>query len=329
MNKTKLAIVGATGLVGQTFLHILEENHDLEQYDLKLLASKNSLGQIIKLNNVSYHVELLSDNSFKDIDYALFFSTNEIAKIYGPIALNNNAYVIDNSSFYRMDEHVKLIAYGANEQLITLNDKLIANPNCCIIQCLVLLNLLKQYHIKSIIYNTYQSVSGSGKLGIDDLLRCRKGLMPLFYETDISFTCIPKIGECLEDNFTEEEHKLILESKKILEDENIDVVATCVRVPVMFSHGVSVEVTFQNDFELADIIQIFKETPNVVVCEKIVPSSVLSCKNDKIYVGRIRKHHNSLLFYCVADNIRVGAASNSYNILKYLEKLKHEKKFEK
>lgn len=321
MCKQKIAIVGATGLVGQTFLHLLEEKDILDNYSLKLLASKNSKGQKIKIKNEEYVVELLNENSFDDIDFALFFSTNEISKNYVPIALNKNVKVIDNSSYFRMNENVKLIAFGANESLINVNDCLIANPNCCIIQCIILLNMLKKYHIQKIIYNTYQSVSGSGKQGIDDLLRCRKGLMPLFYETDISFTCIPKIGEYLENGYTEEEIKLANESKKILQNNNIDVVATCVRVPVMFSHGVTVEVTLQDNFDIDEIIDIFKNNPNVVICDKIVPSSILSCKNDKIYVGRIRKHNNDLLFYCVADNVRVGAATNALNILEYIQKL--------
>lgn len=322
MERQRLAIVGATGLVGQTFIHILEEYGELNNFDLKLLASEKSKGQQIKIKDYEYTVEQLGSDSFDDVDYACFFSSADISKNYVPLALSKNVTVIDNSSYFRMNDDVKLIAYGVNESTIDKEDILIANPNCCIIQSVILLSLLQKYKIKKIIYNTYQSVSGSGKQGIDDLLRCRKGLMPLFYETDISFTCIPKIGEYDENNFTDEEVKLIEESKKILNDNTIDIVSTCVRVPVMFSHGVSVQVELEKKFEIEEIKKDFKNKDNIVLCEKIVPSSVLSCKNDKVYVGRIRKHKDNVLFYCVADNVRVGAATNAYNILKHILKIR-------
>lgn len=319
MSRIKLAIVGATGLVGQTFLHILEENK--ENFELKLFASKKSKDKKMFLNNKSYIVHQLNENNLKNVDYALFFSPSSVSSVFVPIALNNNIKVIDNSSYFRMDDNVKLIAYGANEKLLTKEDQIISNPNCAIIQSIVPINMLKKFGISSISYNTYQSVSGSGKKGIDDLLRCRKGDMPKYYETDISFTCIPKIGDITSNGFSEEENKMIEESKKILNDDDVKVLATCVRVPVMFSHGVSVELTLKESFTLKDIINTLKENNNIVICDNILPTSVLSCKSDKIYVGRIRKIDNKLLFYCVADNVRVGAATNAYNILKHIIKL--------
>ena len=316
MKKNKIAVVGASGLVGQTFLHIIQD--DIDFFDLKLYASSNSAGKRIKIKNKYYVIHPLSQESFDDVDYACFFTSPSISKNYIPIALSKKVKVIDNSSFFRMNKNVPLVINGVNNDIIEDEDNLIANPNCCIIQSLIIISLLKKYNIKRVIYNTYQSVSGSGKQGIDDLLRCRKGLMPLFYETDISFTCIPKIGEYNENGFTDEEDKLNQETKKILNNDRVDVIASCVRVPVMFSHGVAVQIDFENDFDLKEIKHILKEKENIVLCEKIVPSSVLSCKNDKVYVGRLRKHNNSLLFYCVADNIRVGAATNAYGILKYI-----------
>ena len=252
----------------------------------------------------------------------MFFTSEDISKIFIPLAQKKNVVVIDNSSAFRMDENVKLIAYGVNEQTIDKNDTLISNPNCCCIQSVRVINKLINYGIKRIIYNTYQSVSGSGKQGIDDLLRCRKGLMPLFYDTDISFTCIPKIGDYLDNDFTTEEEKLMLETKKILNNYDIEALATCVRVPVMFSHGISIQLDLLNDFSLPDIIRKLKSDPNIVVCENIIPSGVLSCKNDKIYVGRIRKIGKTLMLYCVADNVRVGAATNALYILHHIASLR-------
>ena len=328
MEKIKLAIVGATGLVGQTFLHILEEEN-LDNVEVKLFASSKSEGNKVKFNDKYHIVHALDDESFNDVDYACFFSSATISKIYIPIALKKNVKVIDNSSYYRMKENVPLIAYGVNENLINNTNQLIANPNCCVIQSIIPIALLQDYRIKKIIYNTYQSVSGSGKQGIDDLIRCRKGFVPLFYETDISFTCIPKIGDYENNDFTEEENKVIKETKKILNNNEIDVVSTCVRVPVMFSHGVSIQVELEKEFDIEKIKQIFDSQKNIVFCDKIPPTSVLSCKNDKVYVGRVRKHNNSVLFYCVADNIRVGAATNAFLILKKLISLKENYTHEK
>ena len=319
MDKITLAIIGATGLVGKTFLHILEENND--KYELKLFASKKSDGKKIYVNKKRYIVHKLTEECFKSIDYALFFTDSTVANTYVPIALRNKVKVIDNSSCFRMIDRVKLIAYGANENLLNNEETLVSNPNCAVIQAVVILNAIKSYGIRTISYNTYQSVSGSGKKGIDDLLRCRKGDMPKFYETDISFTCIPKIGELNSDGFTSEEQKMIDETKKILNIPSIDISATCVRVPVMFSHGVSVEVKLKEKFTLENIKDKLRNNSNIVVCDNILPTSILSCKSDKIYVGRIRKINDRLLFYCVADNVRVGAASNAYNILKHMIKL--------
>lgn len=319
MNKIKLAIIGATGLVGKTFLHLLEENDD--KYEIKLFASEKSNGKIVRLSKKTYIVHKLDENSFDNIDYTLFFSSSYVSEQFIPIALSKNVKVIDNSSFFRRDENVKLVAYGANDNLISKNDRLISNPNCAVIQSIVILNTLKEFEISKISYNTYQSVSGSGKKGIDDLLRCRKGEMPLFYETDISFTCIPKIGNIDKNGISDEEDKLMFETKKILNDYSIEVLATCVRVPVMFSHGVSVEVTLNKEFSIEEIIEKLKNNENIVVCDNIIPTSILSCKTDKIYVGRIRKINDKLMFYCVADNVRVGAATNAYNILKQMIKL--------
>ena len=322
MSKLKVAVIGATGLVGQTFLKILDERN--EDFELKLFASEKSQGKKIRYKNRYYIVNTLDENSFKDVDYACFFSSSQVSKKYIPIALKNNVKVIDNSSYFRMDKDIKLIAYGVNESLIDKDDKLIANPNCCIIQSVLSLNPLRKYNIKKITYNTYQSVSGSGKKGIDDLLRCRQGQSQLFYEDDISFTCIPKIGNILENNFSDEEVKMINETKKIFNDYNLKILATCVRVPVMFSHGVSINVELENKINMKEFIEEVSKQPQLVYCYDFIPTSTLSCKNDNVYLGRVRIIDNNILLYCVADNIRVGAATNAYLILKHMIKLGEE-----
>lgn len=319
MKKIRIAVIGATGLVGKTFLQILEKNN-IENFEIKLYASAKSKNKKIKILNKYYLVQTLDINSFKEVDYACFFTPEQVSKIYVPIALKHNVKVIDNSSVFRLSKEAKLVAYGANQEIIGKEDKLICNPNCSTIQSIIPIFLIKEYGIKNIFYNTYQSVSGSGKKGIDDLLRCRKGLNPIFYEADISFTCIPKIGEIIEDGFTTEEKKMMLETQKIL-SKDIFVSATCVRVPTMFSHGVTVSIELEKEFTLHEIIDKLKYYKNIVVLENSTPTSHYSCKNDKIYVGRLRKINNYLLFYCIADNIRVGASTNTYYILNHLIKL--------
>lgn len=321
MEKINIAIVGATGIVGQTFLKVLSEHYN-ENMNLRLFASSKSDKLKIKFKNKYLLVHTLDETAFEDVDYAIFLTDGSISKQFIPIALSKNVVVIDNSSYFRLKDDVKLIAYGVNEQLIKKDDMLISNPNCCTIQSVIVLNLLKEFKIKNIFYNTYQSVSGSGKKGIDDLLRCRKGLMPIFYESDISFTCIPKIGDILSDGFSEEEDKLDKETKKILADNEMTIYATCIRVPVMFSHGVSICVELKEDVSVEKIVDKLAKDPQIIICDKLMPTSVLSCNSDKVYVGRIRKKDKYLLLYCVADNLRVGAATNAYNILNYLIDLK-------
>lgn len=322
MSKLCVAVIGATGLVGQTFLKVLAEKN--EDFELKLFASEKSQGKRIRYKNRYYIVNSLNENSFNDVDYACFFSTSQVSKQYIPIALKNNVKVIDNSSFFRMNPNVKLVAYGVNEHIINKEDVLIANPNCCTIQSVLALNPLRKYNIKKIIYNTYQSVSGSGKKGIDDLLRCRQGKQPLFYEDDISFTCIPKIGEILDSAFSDEEEKMINETKKIFDDYSIDILATCVRVPIMFSHGVSINVELENKIDIKQFEEEVNKQSQLVYCYDLIPTSSLSCKNDNVYLGRVRIVDNNVLLYCVADNIRVGAATNAYLILKHMIKIGEE-----
>ncbi len=319
MRKIKIGIVGATGLVGRTMLKLLDE-YQIEYDELRLFASLKSSGKVLHYKNSDYIIHEIDDDGFKGLDYVLFATPEEVSKLYVPYALKEKAIVIDNSSAFRKKNEIPLIIPEINIEK-AYNQRLISNPNCSTIQCCVALNPLKKYGIKSIIYNTYQSVSGAGHKGINDLARCRKGLMPLYFKLDVACTCIPLIGSLLDNNFSTEEEKMIFETKKILSlSEKVHIVSTCVRVPIMFGHGVSVMVSFEKEFSIEQIKEDLKDAPGVVLCENALPSSVLATLNDYVYVGRIRKdkESNSLLFYCVADNIRKGAASNAVETLKML-----------
>lgn len=318
MKTINLGIVGATGLVGRTFLKVLEEYH-IYIDELRLFASSKSKGKLIRFHNKEYYVNTLYDGCFKGLDYVLFSAGAEVSRQWALKAVKENATVIDNSSYFRLQENVHLLVPEIN-----MDDKkidrpcLVSNPNCSTIQCVLCLNALKQFRLKRVIYNTYQAVSGSGQKGILDLLRCRNNKIPLFYESDISYTCIPKIGDFESENYSTEEWKMIQETKKILEDEQLEVVANCVRVPIMFGHGVSVLAEFESPISVTQAIEALKKQPGVVVLEDELPTSILATSTDYVYVGRIRKdvsRKNSLLFYCVADNVRRGAASNAVLIL--------------
>lgn len=319
MKKYDVCVVGATGLVGQNFLSIMHEyNFPLNR--LKLLASKNSAGTVISYNDVEYIVEELKEDSFKGYDIALFSASAEASKKYARIAVEEGLLVIDNSSAWRRDESVPLVVPEINLE-DCYESKLIANPNCSTIVAVLALKAISEYGLKRVVYSTYQAVSGSGHKGVLDLNNTKKGHMPAFYPYNISKTCIPHIDLFLENGFTKEEDKMIFETKKILHMPDLRVSATCIRVPVLNCHGVSVMVELENDFELDDIVKKLEGFPGIKVLndgkDNKYPTSEVADGNDLIYIGRIRKDisaKNGLLFYCVGDNIRKGAASNAVQI---------------
>ena len=316
-----IAIVGATGLVGSTFLQVLEEKN-IDINTLKLFASPKSAGKKIMFNNQEYTVEVIKENSFTGIDYALFSAGGNASLQYAPQAVKEGAIVIDNSSAFRMDKNVPLVVPEVNLDAVK-DSKLIANPNCSTIQVVGPLQILKEaYGLVSVEYNTYQAVSGSGINGLTDLENTQKGSDPQFYKYNISKTCIPQIDVFLEDGYTKEEHKMMNETRKILNDESILVSATCVRVPVANSHAVSVKATLAKEVNVKEIKRLFAEDDRVILVDNIdnelYPVATLSNGTDNVYVGRIRKdklNKNSVLFYTVADNIRKGAASNAIEIM--------------
>lgn len=323
MKKINVAIVGATGLVGSTFLKVLaEENFPIN--NLKLLASSKSAGKIINYCGKDYVVEELTENSFENIDIALFSAGGTVSAHFAPIAAESGAIVIDNSSTFRNDPNLPLVVPEVNPFDIT-NKGIISNPNCSTIQAIVPLKALEKFGIKRVCYNTYQAVSGSGMKGIKDLENGLKGEKNEFYPYDISKTCIPEIDAFLDNGYTKEEMKMVNETRKMLHMKDLLVSATCIRVPVKNAHGVSVQVEFEKEFTLEEVREILKSYPGIVLVDDpknhIYPVSVLASGNNMIYVGRIRRDlstPNGLLFYTVADNIRKGAAANAVQIAKYI-----------
>jgi aspartate-semialdehyde dehydrogenase len=299
-------------------LKVLEE-YDFPIKKLFLFASEKSVGKVINYKDEEVIVKKLEENSFKDIDFAFFVSNSNVSKKWAFVALNSGAIVIDNSSYFRLNSDVSLIVPEVNFSDFNLNIPFVSNPNCSTIQSVLVLNALKKFGIKRVIYNTYQAVSGSGVKGIKALTDEKSS----FYPYNIKETCIPKIDDALDNDYTKEEMKMINETKKILHMNDLNLSATCVRVPVLNSHAVSVMVQFDKEFSIKEVIdELSKHSELVIVNDlenNLYPVSTLANNNDKVYVGRIRRdlsNSNSILFYCVADNLRRGAASNAVFIAK-------------
>lgn len=327
MKGYRVAIVGATGLVGQTFIKILEE-YEFPVLSIKMLASKRSAGKKLLFKNQEYIVEELTEDSFQGIDLALFSAGGDVSKRFAPIALKAGARVIDNSSAWRQDEAIPLIVPEVNFSDYKLS-RLIANPNCSTIQSIVPLKALEDaFGLARVVYSTYQAVSGSGQKGKNDLLLTRKGEQPQFYPYDISETCIPEIDVMMENGYTKEEMKMVWETRKILHRPTLPVSATCIRVPVLNSHGVSIMCELQKEASLEEVKKALASYEGIRVLDDlanhIYPTSTVANGTDYVYVGRIRKDlssPNSFLIYCTADNIRKGAAANAVQIASRLAKL--------
>lgn len=327
MNKNyKLAIVGATGLVGRTALTVLEEKN-LPNFEYKLFCSKKSAGTEIKFLGKTYIAEELTDNSFDEgFDFAIFSAGGETAKHFAPIAAQKGCIVIDNSSAFRMDKDVPLVVPEVNPNDIKLNQGIIANPNCSTIQAVVALKPLDdKYKIKRVVYSTYQAVSGAGVFGLEDLKNKSTGNDLKKFAHPIYNNCLPHIDVFTENGYTKEELKMINETRKILNKPDLAVTATAVRVPVENCHGESINIEFENDFELDDVINTLKNAPGIIVYDdvqnNIYPLATVANGHDEVYVGRIRRDFsqpNTLNLWVVADNIRKGAASNAIQILEKL-----------
>lgn len=322
MKKANIGIVGATGMVGRTFLKVLEErNFPID--NLYLFSSKKSAGSKIMFKDKEYIVEELKEDSFtKDIDIALFSAGGEISKKFAPIAKENGVIVVDNSSAWRMNQEVPLVVPEVNPEDLKWHDGIISNPNCSTIQSVVPLKVLHDaFKIKRIIYSTYQAVSGSGVEGISDLENGINGGENKKYPHQIAFNCIPHIDDFMDNLYTKEEMKMIEETKKILNDQNIRVTATTVRVPVKYGHSVSMNIEFERDFELSKIYELLENVDGLVIMDdiqnNIYPMPTYVQDKDEVYVGRIRRDfsvENGINMWVVADNIRKGAATNTVQI---------------
>lgn len=328
MKKYNVAIVGATGKVGETFLKVLEEkNFPVDK--LYPMASKKSAGINIKFQGKDWTVEELNENSFdKDIDIALFSAGGSISLKYAPIAKAKGVIVIDNSSAWRMEKDVPLVVPEVNPEDVRKHNGIIANPNCSTIQAVVALKPLHdKFKIKRIVYSTYQAVSGSGVKGIRDLEEGLKGNKNEFYPHQIAFNCIPHIDVFLENGYTKEEMKMVEETKKIMHDDSLKITATAVRVPVISGHSESINVEFEKPFEISEVFSIMGSAEGIVLVDDVAnnkyPLASDAADTDPVYVGRLRRDESlesGLNMWVVADNIRKGAATNTVQIAELLVK---------
>ncbi len=339
MKNYKLAIVGATGVVGRTVLQVLQErNLPISKY--VFFASKKSAGKTIHFMGKDSLVQELTESSFDEgFDYAIFSAGGSTSLKYAPIAVSKGCIVIDNSSAFRMEPNVPLVVPEVNPDVIKNHHGIIANPNCSTIQAMPVLKPLEDnYKIKRIIYSTYQAVSGAGQKGINDL---ENGIMNYVHYNSLETplekfphpifnNCLPHIDVFLDNGYTKEEEKMINETRKILGRSDIKITATTVRVPVFNSHSESINVELENSFELSDIISLLKRSPNVVVQDDLIhniyPLAANVSGNDEVFVGRIRRDfsiENGLNLWVVADNIRKGAATNAIQIVENLIELDH------
>lgn len=326
MKKLNVAVVGATGMVGRTFLKVLEEEKlPIENY--YLFASARSAGSKVDFMGKEYTVEELNENSFdRGIDIALFSAGGSISEKFAPIAASKGCVVIDNSSAWRMNPEVPLVVPEVNPEDIKWNKGIIANPNCSTIQAMVALKPLDvKYKIKRVIYSTYQAVSGAGMGGWSDLENGLKGEAPKKFPHPIANNCLPHIDVFLPNGYTKEEMKMVNETKKILGRDDIKITATTVRVPVFNSHSESINLEFEKAFDLAELVETLKNAPGIVVQDdptnNVYPMAITATGTNETYVGRIRRDEsveNGVNLWVVADNIRKGAAANAVQIAKKL-----------
>ena len=323
----KVAVVGATGLVGSTMLKVLAER-DFPVTEIIPVATEKSVGKEVLFKGKPYKVISASDAILRQPDVALFSAGGNTSLEWAPKFAAAGITVIDNSSAWRMDPDKKLIVPEINSDVLTAKDKIIANPNCSTIQMVMALHPLhKQYGIRRIVVSTYQSVSGTGKKAIDQLMNERSGITgEMAYRYTIDLNILPQIDVFLDNGYTKEEMKMVNETRKILRDETIRITSTTVRVPVKGGHSESVNIEFERDFELKDIRTLLESMPGVVVVDdpgtQQYPMPINAEGKDEVFVGRIRRDEsqpNSLNLWIVADNLRKGAATNAIQIAEYLQ----------
>ena len=322
----KLAVVGATGLVGTKMLQVLAER-DFPVTELFPVASEKSVGKEVEFKGKKYKVVSAADAIAAKPAVALFSAGGSTSLEWAPRFAAAGITVIDNSSAWRMDPGKKLIVPELNADVLTREDKIIANPNCSTIQMVVALNPLhKQYRVRRIVVSTYQSVTGTGVKAVTQLNNERKGIHgEMAYKYPIDLNAIPQIDVFLENGYTKEEMKMVNETRKIMRDDTIRVTATTVRIPVMGGHSEAINVEFENDFDLAEVRSLLRQAPGVVVVDdpaaQQYPMPRDSHEKDDVFVGRLRRDEsqpNTLNLWVVSDNLRKGAATNAIQIAEYL-----------
>jgi aspartate-semialdehyde dehydrogenase len=334
----KVVVVGATGLVGGRILRVLAER-SFPVSELIPVASERSIGgemefvvdggstALRKLNGKRFKIVSAADAIAAKPTLALFSAGGSVSLEWAPKFADAGSVVIDNSSAWRMDPSKKLIVPEVNADAITKEDKIIANPNCSTIQMVVALNPLhKKYKIKRVVVSTYQSVTGTGVKAVNQLENERKGIRgEMAYQYPIDLNVIPQIDVFLENGYTKEEMKMVNETKKIMRDDSIKVTSTTVRIPVMGGHSESINVEFENDFELDEVKQLLASSPGIILqddpSQQIYPMPLWAHEKDEVFVGRLRRDEtqpNTLNMWVVSDNLRKGAATNAVQIAEYM-----------
>lgn len=322
----KVAVVGATGLVGTQMIKVLEERN-FPVTEFIPVASEKSIGKKVTFKGKEYAIVGMQDAINMKADIAVFSAGGGTSKTWAPKFAEAGTTVVDNSSAWRMEPNIKLVVPEVNAHVLGKTDKIIANPNCSTIQMVVaLVGLHKAYKVKRIVVSTYQSVTGTGKKAVDQLMNERKGIAgDMAYPHKIDMNALPHIDVFLDNGYTKEEMKMVNETRKIMEDDSIRVTATTVRIPVIGGHSESVNVEFEREYELSEVRKILENTPGVVVMDdpkrNIYPMPIVSQNRDEVFVGRIRRDETqpkTLNMWVVSDNLRKGAATNAIQIAEYL-----------
>lgn len=325
----KLAIVGATGVVGREALKIIEQ-HGVMLNGLRLFASARSAASRLSVLGRECIVEELCESSFDslDVDVAIFSAGGDVSKKYAPIAAQKGITVIDNSSAFRMEPDVPLVVPEVNPSHIeNIRRGIIANPNCSTIQAVVALKPLSDaYGLRRVVYSTYQAVSGAGEGGVRDLREGVSGTAPLKFRHPIYANVIPQIDEFQQDGYTKEEAKMVNETRKILGLPHLKITATTVRVPVYNSHSIAINIELESSFELDDVRKLLAQSPGIELRDEpargIYPMPIDVSGRDEVFVGRIRRDfslESGLNIWCVADNLRKGAALNALQIAQMIQ----------
>ncbi|MEX2230818.1 MAG: aspartate-semialdehyde dehydrogenase [Cyclobacteriaceae bacterium] len=322
----KLAVVGATGLVGQEILKVLEER-SFPFNELFLVASAKSVGQSVTFKGKEYKIKGIEEVCKLAPDVAIFSAGGGTSLEWAPKFADAGTIVIDNSSAWRMDATKKLIVPEINGHVLTIDDRIIANPNCSTIQMvLALAPLHVKYRLKRIVVSTYQSVTGTGKDAVQQMMDERKGINgPKVYPHPIDLNALPHIDPFLDNGYTKEEMKMVNETRKIIGDDSIGVTSTTVRIPTIGGHSEAVNVEFHEDFNISEVRSILSSTPGIIVQDdpknNIYPMPINSKGRDEVFVGRIRRDEsqpNTLNMWIVADNLRKGAATNAVQIAEFM-----------